>query len=108
MQVLKLQAEPWDLSLTSQRELWVLEPVHRESLCIFVWDCKVLQFVACSGMSVTAQVNSRWDLFQNIAPTKLLPVLYKRKFDNIQSHQQEKKQRLASSVASSCSNIPTK
>lgn len=107
MQVLELQAEPWDLSLTSQRELWVLGPVHREPLCIFVWDCKVLQFVACSGMSVTAQVNSRWDLFQSIAQTKLLPVLYKRKFDNIQS-QQGKKQRLANSVASSYSNIPTK
>ena len=108
MQVLELQAEPWDLSLTSRRELWVLGPVHGEPLCIFVWDCKVLQFVACSGMSVTAQVNSRWDLFQSIAPTKLLPVLYKRKFDNIQSHQQGKKQRLPSSVASSCSNVPTK
>jgi FOG: WD40 repeat len=107
MQVLKLQAEPWDLSLTPQRELWVLGPVHGESLCIFVWDCKVLQFVACSEISVAAQVNSRWDLFQSITPTKLLPVLYKRKFDNIQGHQQGKKQRLVS-TASSCSNIPTK
>lgn len=108
MQVLKLQAEPWDLSLTSRRELWVLGPVHGESLCIFEWDCKALQFVACSGMSVTAQVNSRWDLFQSITPTKLLPVLYKRKFDNTQGHQQGKKHRLLSSLASSCSNIPTK
>lgn len=108
MQVLRLQAEPWDISLTSQRELWVLGPVPGESLCIFVWDYKVLQFVACSGTSVTAQVNSRWDLFQSIAPTKLLSVLYKRKFDNIQGHQERKKQRFASSVASSCSNLPTK
>jgi tRNA (guanine-N(7)-)-methyltransferase subunit TRM82 len=108
MQVLKLQAEPWDISLTLQRELWVLQPVRGESLCIFVWDCTVLQFVASSGTSVMAQVNSRWDLFQSIAPTKLLPVLYKRKFDKIQTYQERKKQRLASGVASSCSNTPTK
>ncbi|GFG28999.1 hypothetical protein Cfor_00653 [Coptotermes formosanus] len=107
MQVLKLQTEPWDISLTSQRELWVLGPLRGESLCIFVWDCNVRQFVACGGTSVMAQVNNRWDLFQSIAPTKLLSVLYKRKFDNIQS-QERKKQRLASSVASSCSDIPTK
>ena len=108
MQVLQLQAEPWDISLTLQRELWVLEPVRGESLCIFVWDCTVLQFVASSGTSVMAQVNSRWDLFQSIAPTKLLPVLYKRKFDKIQTYQERKKQRLASGVASSCSSTPTK
>jgi len=106
MHVLKLQAEPWDISLTSQRELWVLGPVDREPLCVFVWDCKACQFVACSEMSVVMQVNRRWDLFPSITPTALLPLLYKRKFDNIQVLAERKKKRLASILASSCSNTP--
>lgn len=108
MQVLKLQAEPWDISLTSQRKLWVLGPVDRAPLCVFVWDCKICQFVACSNVPVVIQVNSRWDLFQSIAPAMLLPLLYKRKFDNIQVYQERKKQRLAANRVSSCSDAQVK
>jgi tRNA (guanine-N(7)-)-methyltransferase subunit TRM82 len=104
MQILKLQAEPWDISLTSQGQLWVLGPVSREPLCIFVWDCTCCQFVSCSQMSIVLQVNSRYELFQTITPTVLLPLLYKRKFDNIQVYQERKKQRLLGVLASSCSN----
>lgn len=107
MQVLQLQAEPWDISLTSQMKLLVLGPVDRKPLCVFVWDCKICQFVACSDMSVAIQVNSRWDLFQSIAPAVLLPLLYKRKFDNVQVCQERKKQRLAAILAS-CSDTPAK
>jgi hypothetical protein len=108
MQVLKLQAQPWDILLTLKSKLWVLESVDRESLCVFVWDCKIYQFVACSNMSVAMKVNSWWDLFQSIAPAMLLPLLYQCKFDNIQVYQERKKQRLASILTSSCSDTQAK
>lgn len=104
VQILKLQAEPWDISLTSQGELWILGPFDREPLSVFVWDCKVCRFVACSEMSLVLHVNSRWDLFQSVTPTILLPLLYKRKFDNIQVYQERKRQRLSCILASSCSD----
>lgn len=104
MQILKLQAEPWDISLASHGELWILGPIDREPLSVFVWDCKVCQFVGCSEMSVVLQVNSRWDLFQSITQTSFLPLLYKRKFDNIQVYKEQKKLRLSGILASSCSN----
>ncbi|KDR13295.1 tRNA (guanine-N(7)-)-methyltransferase non-catalytic subunit WDR4 [Zootermopsis nevadensis] len=104
MHILKLQAEPWDISLTSQGELWILGPFNTEPLSVFMWDFKVCQFVACKERSVVLQVNSRWDLFQSVTPTILLPLLYKRKFDNIQIYQERKRQRLSGILASSCSN----
>jgi hypothetical protein len=60
--------------------------------------------LAATCQLLAVQVNSRWDLFQNIAPAVLLPLLYKHKVDNIKVYQESKKQRLAGILASSCSD----
>ncbi|KAJ4436065.1 tRNA (guanine-N(7)-)-methyltransferase non-catalytic subunit wdr4 [Periplaneta americana] len=109
VQILTLPAEPWDISLNSY-QLWIIEPVEKEPLCIFLWDSECCQFVFCSEpklLSILSQINSRWDLFQGVIPTTILPQLYKRKFDNLQVYQERKKLRLSGICSSSCTNMST-
>ncbi|PSN41202.1 tRNA (guanine-N(7)-)-methyltransferase non-catalytic subunit WDR4 [Blattella germanica] len=96
IQVIKLQAEPWDI-ICFDEYLWIIGPFQIKSLLVFTWDNKTSQFVEVVEkeiLSVVEQVNGREDMFKNAVVSNELTLLYKRRFDNVQEYQKRKKQRL--------------
>ncbi|KAG5308365.1 WDR4 methyltransferase, partial [Acromyrmex insinuator] len=91
LESITVETEPIECLLHKQ-DLWVLTDV---GLRVFKFDND--RFVTHDALNSTIKcLNTSWQILKNtIVKRNLFPVLYKRKYDNVQEYQERKKIRLA-------------
>ncbi|EZA60142.1 hypothetical protein DMN91_009601 [Ooceraea biroi] len=89
-----VEAEPVECLLHKQ-DLWVLTDIG-----LRVYKFENDSFVTRNSLNYTIErLNKLWETLENtVAKQNLFPILYKRKYDNVQEYLEKKKIRLASST----------
>ncbi|XP_011165463.1 tRNA (guanine-N(7)-)-methyltransferase non-catalytic subunit WDR4 [Solenopsis invicta] len=89
-----MEAEPMEFLLHKQN-LWVLTDIGLQ-----VYKFENDRFVIHDALNPTIKhLDASWQILKNtIVKRNLFPVLYKRKYDNVQEYQEKKKIRLANNI----------
>ncbi|KYN07582.1 PREDICTED: tRNA (guanine-N(7)-)-methyltransferase non-catalytic subunit WDR4 [Cyphomyrmex costatus] len=94
LETITVETEPIECLLHKQ-DLWVLTDIGLQ-----VFKFKNDRFVTQNALNSTIKcLNASWQVLKNtIVKQNLFPILYKRKYDNVQEYQEKKKIRFAGST----------
>ncbi|XP_046751657.1 tRNA (guanine-N(7)-)-methyltransferase non-catalytic subunit wdr4 [Diprion similis] len=94
-QAVELQDDPLECLVRDNNAFWTLSD---GGLSIYKFDDK--QFEKDDASCRLERINESWKTLRNhLKKHTLFPILYKRKFDNVQDYQERKKSRLLSKVS---------
>ncbi|KAJ8865897.1 hypothetical protein PR048_033420 [Dryococelus australis] len=103
IQKISLQSEPWIASFSGSGVLWVLQKVEGKTACAFAQNTSTSNFEENCGLDseseyILSTINSKWEFFSDQESPKVLSILYKRMFDDVQEYKDRKKARLDSKI----------